>query len=85
MPAALTIVQCSMWLTSWHVNICSVTGVLIVILVPQVFQSISKDIMVRLASTQDQSPSGGPGSKSGAVKIGATPGGTVKKAACCSS
>lgn len=45
----------------------------------QVFQSISKDIMQRLAATQDAP------SASGAIRVGDTPGGPAKKAACCSS
>jgi Ras family len=49
----------------------------------QVFQSISKDIMQRLASTQDQPSAGG---QANTLRVGDKPGGTAgKKAACCSS
>lgn len=50
----------------------------------KVFQSISKDIMQRLATTQDQ-PSAG-GQKANTIRVGDKPGGVAgKKAACCSS
>jgi hypothetical protein len=49
----------------------------------QVFQSISKDIMQRLAATQDQPSAGG---QANTLRVGDKPGGTAgKKAACCSS
>lgn len=50
--------------------------------VEEVFQSISKDIMQRLASTQDQPSASG----ANTIRVGNTPaGGGTKKAACCSS
>lgn len=50
---------------------------------PQVFQSISKDIMQRLAATQDQPSAGG---QANTLRVGDKPGGAAgKKAACCSS
>jgi len=47
-----------------------------------VFQSISKDIMQRLAATQDAPSASGAGNT---IRVGNTPGGPAKKAACCSS
>lgn len=50
----------------------------------QVFQSISKEIMVRLSATQDQS-AGASGQGGSTLRVGQTPaGGEKKKAACCS-
>ena len=49
----------------------------------QVFQSISKDIMQRLAATQDQ-PSAA-GAKGNTIRVGDKPGSPAKKANCCSS
>jgi Ras-related protein Rab-8A len=51
--------------------------------VEEVFQSISKDIMQRLAATQDQPSAGG---QANTLRVGDKQGGTAgKKAACCSS
>ena len=55
---------------------------LLVSMCRQVFQSISKEIMVRQSATQDQAAgSGGQGGST--IRVGQTPAGDKKKAACC--
>lgn len=50
--------------------------------VEQVFETIAKEVMVRLSATQDQSA--GAGGQGNVLRVGAGPG-VVKKSSCCSS